>query len=258
MLGPDDASIREFYIKFYDTVPHSRANALYCERVYGRDLCQHGYADMAQIDQLITLCGLGPAHRVLDLGCGTGQIAEYISDTTGARVHGIDTVPAAIALATARTEVRRDRLTFSVGDMHALDFAPGDFDTVIGIDTFYYGDLVSLVGTLKTLLKPGGQIAAYYMQILFDETDDPALVEVDHTPLAEAFAAQGLAYRAWDYTQAERARAEVARQALDTLKAVFEAEGNLFLYDNRADETNGSLQFIDSGRASRFLYYVMV
>ncbi|MBN1963773.1 MAG: class I SAM-dependent methyltransferase, partial [Anaerolineae bacterium] len=55
----------------------------------------------------------GPASRVLDLGCGTGQITEAISDATGARVHGIDLEPAAIALALARAEAKRDRLTFS-------------------------------------------------------------------------------------------------------------------------------------------------
>lgn len=255
MPGWDDATTHDFYTRFYEAAPRSRANAAYCARVYGRDLCQHGFADMAQVDRLIEVCELGPANRVLDLGCGTGQLSEYLADTTGARVHGLDLIPAAISQANARTEAKRDRLTFSEGDMHALALTPGEFDTIIAIDTLYYGDLTPLIAALKTVLKPGGQIAAYYGQALFDEADDPQLIEVDHTPLAVAFAASGMTYEAWDFTQAERARAEIARQVAEDLKTTFAAEGNLFLYQNRIDEAHGSIRTIDAGRARRYLYH---
>lgn len=252
----DDTTTHNFYTRFYEAAPHSQANASYCKRVYGRDLCQHGFADMAQVDQLIAVCDLGSANRVLELGCGTGQIAEYLSDKTGAYVYGIDLIPTAVDLATARTTPKRDRLTFGMGNIHALDITPGEFDTVIAIDTLYYGDLMPLIATLKAVIQPGGQIAAYYGMTLFDGADDPLLIRVNHTPLAQALATANLTYQAWDYTQAERKRAEIARQAAEDLKATFEAEGNLFLYQNRIDEANGSIRFIDEGRSCRYLYHV--
>ena len=76
--------MRDFYEKFYQAVQHSAAHSLFCERSFGRDLCQHGFADMAQIDALIAATGLAPGDHALDLGCGNGMIAEYISDS---RVH---------------------------------------------------------------------------------------------------------------------------------------------------------------------------
>ena len=36
----------DFYTRFYRAVATSAANAEYCERVYGRNLCQHGFADL--------------------------------------------------------------------------------------------------------------------------------------------------------------------------------------------------------------------
>ena len=36
--------MRDFYTRFYAAVATSAANAAYCTRVYGRNLCQHGFA----------------------------------------------------------------------------------------------------------------------------------------------------------------------------------------------------------------------
>ncbi len=41
---------------------------------------QHGFAETAQVDHLIQVTGIRPTDRVLDLGCGSGMISEYISD----------------------------------------------------------------------------------------------------------------------------------------------------------------------------------
>ncbi len=72
------------------------ANAEYCERVYGRNLCQHGFAELPHLDHLIQVAGIAAGSRVLDLGCGNGMIAEYIADQTAAHVTGIDFIERAI------------------------------------------------------------------------------------------------------------------------------------------------------------------
>jgi cyclopropane fatty-acyl-phospholipid synthase-like methyltransferase len=68
--------MREFYDKFYAAMATGRAHAEFCERVFGHNLCQHGFADMAQLDAVLDVTGLGPGRRTLDLGCGNGPIAE--------------------------------------------------------------------------------------------------------------------------------------------------------------------------------------
>jgi hypothetical protein len=39
----------EFYNDFYPRAEQSKAHRTLCERVYGKNLCQHGMADMNQI-----------------------------------------------------------------------------------------------------------------------------------------------------------------------------------------------------------------
>lgn len=109
-----------FYRDYYAAIEHSAAFAEYAERVFGQDLGQHGISDLGQLHHMLDLVELARGSCVLDVGCGNGKIAEYISDQTGAHVTGIDYVPEAIDQAQRRTQSKRDRLRFEVGDIETL------------------------------------------------------------------------------------------------------------------------------------------
>ena len=147
----------DFYTRFYRAVATSAANAEYCERVYGRNLCQHGFADVPHLDHLIEVSGIAAGTAVLDLGCGNGMIAETISDRTGAHVTGIDFVERAIRDAQTRTAAKRDRLTFYVMDMSHLDFPPASFDVVVSVDTLYFTDICETLRPIIPMLRAGGR-----------------------------------------------------------------------------------------------------
>ena len=123
------------YQRLYPAAHASAAHSRFCERLYGEDLCQEGMTDMAALGDLIQRLDLKPGDHLLDLGCGSGVIAEYISDQTGAKVTGLDYAASAIAEAKKRTAGKSSRLTFLQGDMNALDLPAGSFDAAISIDT---------------------------------------------------------------------------------------------------------------------------
>ena len=154
----------DFYTRFYQAVASSAANAEYCERVYGRNLCQHGFADLSHLDHLIQVSEISAGTRVLDLGCGNGMIAEYIADQTGAHVTGIDFIERAVGDAQARTAPKRERLEFRVMDMSRLDFPPASFDVVIAIDTLYFTDIYETLQPVIPMFRPGGRLAAFFDQ----------------------------------------------------------------------------------------------
>ena len=71
---------------------------------------------------------LGPSDRVLDIGCGKGELAHDVVERAGATVVGIDSNP--IYLEFARRRFPHPRLSFVEAD--ALQFLPeGRFDVVI-------------------------------------------------------------------------------------------------------------------------------
>ena len=81
-------------------------------------------ADMVQINTLIKVLELDETNRVLDLGCGNGMITEYISDTTGAHITGVDISDVAIQQAQERTKEKRHRINILCG-AHSQIGIPG-------------------------------------------------------------------------------------------------------------------------------------
>src|SRR5512142_1364885 len=127
--------MKDFYDQYYAAIEHSQAHHAFCERVFGRDLGQHGFANLEQLELLMQVTGLGPAQHVLDLGCGNRMIPEYLSDCTGAYITGLDYIPQAISQAQSRTAAKSERLRFIVGDINRLELPSSAFDVILSIDT---------------------------------------------------------------------------------------------------------------------------
>src|SRR5580658_2164783 len=79
---------------------------------------------------LIAELGIVRGEHVLDIGSGTGLLAEYVADLTGpdGTVLGLEPLPLRVELAQRRT---RPNLTFKVGNANELDWiADASFDVV--------------------------------------------------------------------------------------------------------------------------------
>jgi SAM-dependent methyltransferase len=251
--------MKDFYDAFYTTIEHSQAHHLFCERVYGKDLGQHGFADMEQLELFLQVTQLRPNQRALDLGCGDGRIAEYLSDRSGAHFTGLDYIPQAIEQARQRTVAKAERLDFVVGDINHLDLPPATFDLILSADTIYFSeDYAATLAALKTALKPGGQMAIFFSYgrepwVPVDQFPKERL-PADQTPLAAALNANKLSFQTWNLTSQDYAQALRRRAALNELKPLFEAENALFIYENRLGDSEGIRQAIEDGLHARYLY----
>lgn len=102
-----------------------------------------------------------PGQKVLDIGCGSGYIANTIQEHTGAKIHGINVSPEQIATARANAE-RSGKLgkllDFQVASMNdPLPFEDGSFDAVYVMQAIcYVHDPNSLMKEVRRVLKPGG------------------------------------------------------------------------------------------------------
>ncbi|HEU5363341.1 MAG TPA: methyltransferase domain-containing protein [Gaiellaceae bacterium] len=70
-----------------------------------------------------------PGERVLDLGCGTGGVAELLA-ATGADVVGVDLAPGLIEIARERADAHGLEIDYRVGDCESLDLEDASFDAV--------------------------------------------------------------------------------------------------------------------------------
>ncbi len=249
----------DFYNDFYRATQTSEAHAAFCRRVFGLDLRQHGFADIGQLNALLAAATVRPGERILDVGCGSGQIAAYLAERSGAHVTGMDYVPDAIRQACERTCDQADQLDFFVGDINALHLPPGAYDVIVSIDSLYFSeDYTATVAAFKGALRPGGRLAILYSfgrEPWVPVEEFPAeQLAADKTPLAAALRANGMAFAAQDFTADDYRLAQLRRSVLADLRPQFEAEGNLFLYENRLGDANGISAAIEEGLHRRYLY----
>jgi arsenite methyltransferase len=99
--------------------------------------------------------------RVLDIGCGPGDITSRIADLVGKKgiVVGIDPSRERISLAN-REERTKENLSFQVGSAEDLSrFANESFDMVFVNSTLHWvQDQTMAIKEFVRVLKPGGQI----------------------------------------------------------------------------------------------------
>ena len=156
-----------YYQRFYPAALASDAHSELCRRVFGQDLTEEGQMDMEALEGLLGRLSLSEGDRVLDLGCGAGAISEYISDTTGTVVTGVDYAASAVKAANARTTNKRDRLGFIEGDLNQLQLVRESFDAAVLIDSIYWAaDSSATLASILASLKTGGQMAVVIVQTL--------------------------------------------------------------------------------------------
>ncbi len=250
--------MREFYERFYAKVPSSPVHAFFCQRAFGLDLGQHGFADLAQLGALVEATDMRAGQWVLDLGCGDGRITEYLSDRTGAHLTGLDYISEAIRLARERTADKAGHLAFVVGDLNALDLPARHFDVILSIDTIYFSqNYARTIGQLVEALHPGGRMAFLYSYgwepPAPPEAFDATTLAPDRTPLAEALRANGLGFHTQDWTATDCRLARSRRRLLEELEPQFRAEGLDFVYENRMGEAQGIARGCDLGLHRRYL-----
>jgi len=108
--------------------------------------------------------GLGPRHRVVDLGSGIGGPARLLARSYGCQVDGIDLTPEFVE--TAQELTRRSGLagkaTFQVGSVTALPFPDASFDAAT---LFHVGmnlpDKPAMAREAARVLKRGGQFLIF-------------------------------------------------------------------------------------------------
>ncbi len=159
-----------------------------------------------QLDRLLAFGGVGPADRVLEIGCGMGRYTLPLLKR-GIRVEGIDLSP--VLLDRLRSVAGDDAADLTLYCADVIEHPPeltGRFDAVIGFFMLHHVHRLDLLfRAVRALLAPGGRAlflepnaycALYYIQILSmpDMTweGDKGVVKMRRRPIFRAFESAGL------------------------------------------------------------------
>ena len=142
------------------------------------------------------------AGEVLDAGCGTGENALALA-ARGARVVGVDFVPAALGEARRKAAERglADRVEFVEADVLRWDPGERRFDAVVDCGLYHvFGDedRERYLERLARLVRPGGRVAL--MCFSDEEPGEGGPRRVTERELRESFRAS------WEIERLERTR----------------------------------------------------
>jgi SAM-dependent methyltransferase len=113
-----------------------------------------GTRDDARVPLVDAVVAAAP-RRILEVGCGWGELAEWIARETGADVVAIDLSPRMVELASERG------IDASVADVQQLPFADTTFDVVVAAWMLYHvPDLDRGLAEIARVLRPGGTLVA--------------------------------------------------------------------------------------------------
>lgn len=110
-------------------------------------------------EQFYRRLGLAPGTRLLDVGCGAGQLA-LIAARAGAQATGCDIATNWLEKARERAASEGLAITFEEGDAEALPYRDGEFDAVVSLVGAMFAPRPELVAAeLTRVCRPGGTIA---------------------------------------------------------------------------------------------------
>lgn len=151
--------------ELYDTLYYSKhvGNAELAGLYFESD----GLAPTEYTQKPLELARINPGDRILDIGCGRGEIV-FQAAQRGATATGIDFSPSAIEMAretsTRLPEDLRARTTLLCGSGSALPFAPGSFDTAFMLDVVEHlsqDELADVLVEVRRVLVGNGRLVVH-------------------------------------------------------------------------------------------------
>lgn len=125
----------------------------YDDSLLNRFLFEPGHAML--IDEL---ANIRPDALVLDIGCGTGELARRLA-RRGCYVVGLDLCEPMLHQVRPKLNGQSGRVHLSVGDSEHLPFASRMFDAVTCANSFHhYPDQRAVVREMFRVLRPGGRL----------------------------------------------------------------------------------------------------
>ena len=132
---------------------------------------RRGYPDRI-VDFVVATAGVGPGSRVLEVGCGTGQLTESLA-RGGLNLTAIDIGPSMVE--TAKHRLADSSVTFLVTSFEDFPGANDSFDLIISATAFHWVDPDIKFRKPARLLQPGGWLALLSTGERYDDPFGEAL-----------------------------------------------------------------------------------
>ena len=130
---------------------------------YAEFVESHGERLSRRLDEAFAYAEVTPGMKVLDVGCGRGEILRHVT-RLGARAYGIDYAEVAVQLSRAATQNEATPIGVYRTDAKRLPYPDGTFDRVLMFDVvehLFPWELRASLSDSYRVLTPGGLIVVH-------------------------------------------------------------------------------------------------
>ena len=214
------------FIKHYK----SKVFRKFCKDVHDVDFFLFSMINKYQIEVLEKEASFRQSDDVLDIGCGPGDLLEYLHDKYGFSSTGIDFAAKTIKMANERVAGKKN-IVFREFDIEELSEMRERFDKIIAVDSLYFSkNLPDVIKNISGLLKPAGKAYVFFTNFEGKIAD-------------EYLNKLGIRYSKIDLTEQEIMHWKKTIEIAEKYKEEFEKEGSLGIYEGRMSEAK---EFITS------------
>jgi ubiquinone/menaquinone biosynthesis C-methylase UbiE len=252
----DKTLMYDVYQDFYKRVNTSKAFSQYCSSVYGIDLSQDGFCTKQQLGLMVKELKINQHDVCLDIGCGNGQIANYINKKTKALIKGIDYSENAIKCA---REIKNSILSFEVQNINDMRIEKNRYSVIYLMDSIYFStDYKKTVSQIYEVLINGGRIGIFYCESEFDKEKQLRKIEKDETKIAVLLNVLRIPYSVFDLSFENYKYMIRKNKIINNLKNRFEIEGNIALYERvNTESIKNDVAYEEFAKCmSRYLYII--
>lgn len=143
--------------RIQNEIKHHQKIAAHPEKFWGR----LGLAGKLRLERrrkiIVDFCEIDGLTRVLEIGCGTGLLTEYLAGT-GADIVATDIFPEFIE--SNLNKNKNSNAAFKIANAEKLEeFCEQSFDVVCGLSVLHHLDIEAALKNIYRVLKTGGRIA---------------------------------------------------------------------------------------------------
>lgn len=220
----------------------SRTYRKFCKEVYDIEIFLYSMINKLQIEKLEEAADFKNTDKVLDIGCGPGELLEYLYDKYKFIAAGLDFAPKTIALANERVK-DKSGIKYLEMNINNLDKLDEKYNKIISVDSLYFhGDVKKSIEDIFNLLEDKGKAFIFYTNLL----------DHDKKSLYKILDSLKLNYSKIDFTQEEKNHWIKTISTAEKYKQDFEKENSQSIYEERISEANDVMK----REYERFLYII--